>query len=75
MRSIGLVFHDISNDGGRLEAHTSEEPFVTADVFSRHGSPYVEGNGVKRGGRIIVPCRFPVDFGNLGLGDDTVGAL
>ena len=52
----------------------SEKPYVAAEVFSRHRSPYVEGNGVKWGGRIPVPCRFPADFSNLGLGDGTVSA-
>ena len=74
VRSVGLVLHAISDNGRRLEAHTSKELFVAANVFSRHGSPYVEGNGVKRNGRISVPCRFHVDFGNLGLGYGTMSA-
>jgi hypothetical protein len=72
--SIGLVFHYISNNSRRLEAHSSEKPSVASDVFNRHGSPYVEGNGVERGGRILVPYRLIVDFSNIGLGNGTMSA-
>ena len=71
---VGLVFHDVSDDGGSLVAYASEKPFVAADVCSRHGSPYVEGDGMKWGGRVPAPCRLHVNSGNLGLGDGTMSA-
>ena len=68
------MLHDVSNNGRGLEAYTTKKPYVAADVFSRHRSPDIEGKGVKWCRGVSVPCRFSIDFGNLRLGDSTMGA-